>query len=74
MIADVELSAKLASEHSMEVEASADKRLPDELEDFLRDSSFKVQDQPGTENIILTKTFGNETYSVPSTHTYYAPF
>lgn len=52
----------------MEVEAKADKRLPDDLEDFLSDSTFKVQDQPGTENIILTKTFGNETYVAPYLH------
>lgn len=37
--------------------------MPAELEDFLADSSFKVQDQPGTENVILTKKFGNETYA-----------
>lgn len=51
----------------MEEDARSDKRLPDDLEDFLSDSAFKVQDQPGTENIILTKQFGNETY-VPYIH------
>lgn len=35
--------------------------MPQELEDFLSDSQFTVEDKPGTENIKLTKQFGNET-------------
>ncbi|KAK5075280.1 Mitochondrial acidic protein mam33 [Lithohypha guttulata] len=38
--------------------------MPQELQDYLDDSEFKLTDQPGTENIVLTKQFGNETICI----------
>lgn len=66
MTADVELSARLEYERAMEeAETKNSAALPQELEDFLADSDFKIQDQPGTENVIVTKQFGkNETIRV----------
>lgn len=62
---DIELSAKLAQEYSLESDASKpENNNLAELEEFFADASFKIQDQPGTENIILTKKFGNETIKI----------
>ena len=61
--ADAELAAKLDYEKSLEEsETKNPAALPQELQDYLGDSQFKIADQPGTENIVLTKSFGNETY------------
>ncbi|KAK5092814.1 Mitochondrial acidic protein mam33 [Exophiala xenobiotica] len=41
--------------------------LPRELEDFLADSPWTVQDPPGTENIVMTRKLGDESIKVDCT-------
>ncbi|KAL2163417.1 hypothetical protein VTH06DRAFT_5474 [Thermothelomyces fergusii] len=69
---DEEVSAKLASE--IEFEDSVELPVPTTIKDFLENSPFKVQDVPGKENVVLTRTFGDEkitvTFSIADFHDY----
>jgi hypothetical protein len=58
---DEELSVKLESELRFEGEMKENEQLPASVKDFLENSSFELLDTPGKEDVILKRTFGNET-------------
>lgn len=66
---DAELSARFEYERTMEqAETKNSTALPQELQDFLAESDWKVQDQPGTELAVFTRQFGkNENIRVEVT-------
>ncbi|MCJ1446324.1 MAG: hypothetical protein MMC23_006829 [Stictis urceolatum] len=57
---DEELSAKFADELKLERENSDSSDLPPHLKEFLDSSPFQVQDTLGDEEVVLTRSFGNE--------------
>lgn len=57
--ADQELSEKFNAERSLELESN-DSTKAASIEEFLQNSPWKVEDKPGTHEIILTRDFGNE--------------
>ena len=57
---DEEVSAKLASEIEFENDVKQNEPLPASIKDFLDNSPFKVEDVAGKEDVILTRTFGDE--------------
>jgi complement component 1 Q subcomponent-binding protein len=61
---DLLLSAKLDAEQAIETEARDSSSLPPHLQDFITNSPFAIKDIPGTQNVVLTRTFGNETINV----------
>jgi len=60
-VADQELSEKFNVERLLELESRDPSKLPPSIEDFLQSSPFEVIDKPGTHEVALTRTFGNET-------------
>jgi len=36
--------------------------LPPNIKDFLENSPFQLEDTPGQEEVVLTRTFGDEKY------------
>ncbi|KAL2255612.1 hypothetical protein VTK26DRAFT_3017 [Humicola hyalothermophila] len=71
---DEELSAKLASEIEFENDVKDNEPLPASVKDFLDNSPFKVQDTLGQEDVVLTRTYGDEkitvTFSIADLHNY----
>ncbi|KAK3290738.1 mitochondrial glycoprotein [Chaetomium fimeti] len=71
---DEEVSAKLASEIDFEKDVKQNEPLPASIKDFLDNSAFKVEDVPGREDVVLTRTFGDEkitvTFSISDLHSY----
>ena len=59
---DQELSAKLQSELQLEQDLSDTDELPPNIKDFLESSPFQLEDIPGQEEVVLTRTFGDEKY------------
>lgn len=57
---DEELSAKLASEIEFEQDVKENEPVPASIKDFLDNGPFEIQDTPGKEEVVLTRTFGNE--------------
>ena len=57
---NAELSAKLESELSMEKEMRDTDQPPDHIKEYLDNTEFKIQDTPGQEEVVLTRTFGDE--------------
>lgn len=57
---DEELSAKLASEIEFEQDVKENEPVPASIKDFLENGPFEIQDSPGKEEVLLTRTFGNE--------------
>jgi complement component 1 Q subcomponent-binding protein len=57
---DEEVSAKLASEIEFEKDVKQNEPLPASIQDFLDNSPFKIEDVSGKEDVILTRTFGDE--------------
>jgi complement component 1 Q subcomponent-binding protein len=58
---DEELIAKLESEIGMENEMKDDSgEIPTSVKDYLENGPFEVIDTPGNEEVILTRTFGDE--------------
>jgi complement component 1 Q subcomponent-binding protein, mitochondrial len=57
---DGELSAKLGSEIQFESEIKENEPQPVSIKDFLDNSPFKLQDTPGAQNVVLTRTYNNE--------------
>ena len=57
---DEEVSAKLASEIEFEADVKANEQVPASIKDFLDNSPFKVEDVRGKEDVILTRTYGEE--------------
>lgn len=60
---DEELSVKLASEIEFENDVKENEPLPASVKDFLDNSQFKLEDTPGKEDVILTRTYGDEKYA-----------
>lgn len=61
---DQELVAKLESELAVEKEIRDSEQLSPNIQDFLDTSSFKLEDTPGVEEVVLTRQFGDETIRV----------
>ncbi|KAG6357937.1 hypothetical protein INS49_013820 [Diaporthe citri] len=61
---DSELSAKLSSEISFEAEMKENEPQPVSIKDFLDNSPFEIQDIPGAQNVVLTRTYKNEKITV----------
>ncbi|KAJ0115964.1 mitochondrial glycoprotein [Diaporthe amygdali] len=62
--ADSELSAKLNSEIQFETEMKENEPQPVSIKDFLDNSPFEIQDTPGVQNVVLTRTYNNEKITV----------
>ncbi|KAF9031673.1 mitochondrial glycoprotein [Hymenopellis radicata] len=58
---DSALSAKLKEELTYEVEGVSPKDVPDFIKEFKSKGIWKIEDQKFTEDVVLTRTFGNET-------------
>jgi complement component 1 Q subcomponent-binding protein len=57
---DEELSAKLASEIEFEQDVKENEPMPASIKDFLENGPFEIQDSPGKQEVVLTRTFGSE--------------
>ncbi|KAG4422610.1 hypothetical protein IFR04_004231 [Cadophora malorum] len=57
---DVELAAKLDSEIQMENEMKEEGGIPTSVKDYLENGPFEIIDTPGQEDVVLTRTFGDE--------------
>jgi complement component 1 Q subcomponent-binding protein len=57
---DEELSTKLSSEIEFEQDVKENEPMPASIKDFLENGPFEVQDVAGKEEVLLTRTFGNE--------------
>lgn len=57
---DVELSEKLNSEIQFELEMKENEPQPVTVKDFLDNGPFEIQDKPGMQDVVLTRTYGNE--------------
>ena len=57
---DQELSAKFESELQLEKEMRDTGELPANVKDFLDNSPFELHDTPGQEEVVLTRSFGDE--------------
>ena len=57
---DSELSAKLDGEIQFETEMKENEPQPVSIKDFLENGPFEVQDTPGMQDVVLTRTYGNE--------------
>ncbi|KAK4160107.1 mitochondrial glycoprotein [Cladorrhinum sp. PSN259] len=62
--ADAELSAKLEDEIKYETDVKETEQMPASVKDFLENGPFEIQDVPGSEDVILTRTYGNEKITV----------
>lgn len=58
---DSELSAKLLAEMDFESDVKEAEALPVSVKDFLENGPFDIKDTPGVQDVVLTRTFGNET-------------
>ncbi|KAK0625332.1 mitochondrial glycoprotein [Bombardia bombarda] len=71
---DEELSAKLASEIEFEQDVKENEPMPASIKDFIENGPFEIQDTPGKEDVILTRTYGNEkitvSFSIADLHNY----
>jgi complement component 1 Q subcomponent-binding protein, mitochondrial len=57
---DEELIQKFDSEIQMEQDMRDADEVPTSVKDFLENGPFGIQDTPGQEEVVLTRTFGNE--------------
>lgn len=57
---DSELSAKLSAEMDFETGVKEGESLPVSVKDFLENGPFDLKDTPGMQDVVLTRTFGNE--------------
>ncbi|KAH7394169.1 regulatory protein-like protein suaprga1 [Phaeosphaeria sp. MPI-PUGE-AT-0046c] len=55
-----ELVAKLQSEISMEEDMKEDDDLSTNIKEYLENSPFEIEDKPGHQEVVLTRTFGDE--------------
>ncbi|KAJ4384632.1 Mitochondrial acidic protein mam33 [Didymella sp. IMI 355093] len=58
--ANEELVAKLQSEISMEEDMKEDDDLSANIKEYLENSAFELEDKAGNQEVILTRTFGDE--------------
>ncbi|KAI5841286.1 mitochondrial glycoprotein [Tricharina praecox] len=63
-VVDEELALKLESELNLEKEVSENDEIPQIVADFIQNSSFKINDKPGQEEVELIRKFGDETIRV----------
>ncbi|KAI4281342.1 MAG: hypothetical protein L6R35_005678 [Caloplaca aegaea] len=61
---DQELSAKVESELRIENETRDSESLPANIQEFLDNSAFELEDIPGQEEVALTRTFGDESIRI----------
>ncbi|KAI1816999.1 mitochondrial glycoprotein [Poronia punctata] len=59
-----ELAAKLESELQFESEMGENEPGPASIKDFLDNSPYQLKDEPGKQDVFLTRKFGNETITV----------
>ncbi|RAL64702.1 hypothetical protein DID88_001734 [Monilinia fructigena] len=57
---DAELAEKIASEIQMEDELKDQEEIPTSVKDYLENGPFKITDTPGQEEVVLTRSFGDE--------------
>jgi complement component 1 Q subcomponent-binding protein len=57
---DEELIAKLESEIQLENEMKEEGGVPQSVKDYLENCPFEIIDTPGQEDVVLTRTFGDE--------------
>lgn len=57
-----DLVAKLESEIEFESQVKESEEEPASIKDFLENGPFEIKDTPGQEKVVLTRTYGNETY------------
>ncbi|KAM3070029.1 Mitochondrial acidic protein mam33 [Clarireedia jacksonii] len=57
---DAELVEKIANEIEMEEEMKAENEVPTSVKDYLDNCPFEIIDTPGQEEVVLTRTFGDE--------------
>lgn len=57
---DDELVAKLDSEISMEQEMKENSEVPQSVREYLENGPFEIQDVEGSEEVVLTRTYGEE--------------
>ncbi|KAF7860595.1 uncharacterized protein EAF02_010829 [Botrytis sinoallii] len=71
---DAELAEKLASEIQMEEEMKEHEELPTSVKDYMENGPFEILDTPGQEEVILTRSFGDEkirvSFSIADLNTY----
>jgi len=58
---DDELASKLESEIAMEQEMRDNSEVPLSVKEYLENGPFEIQDTPGQEEVVLTRSFGDET-------------
>ncbi|CZT49396.1 related to mitochondrial acidic matrix protein [Rhynchosporium secalis] len=61
---DVELAEKLSSEIQMENDLKEEGGVPTSVKDYIENGPFEVIDTPGQEEVVLTRTFGDEKISI----------
>ncbi|KFY72507.1 hypothetical protein V499_07355 [Pseudogymnoascus sp. VKM F-103] len=61
---DDELVAKLESEISMEQEMKENSEVPQSVREYLENGPFEIQDVEGSEEVVLTRTYGEESIRV----------
>lgn len=59
-----ELVAKLNEEITIEQE-QLDEGLPADLQEYLDNCEFQLEDIPGNQEVALTRTYGDEKYVLP---------
>jgi len=61
---DEELIAKLDSEITMENEMKDAEGIPTSVKDYVENGPFEISDVPGSEEVVLTRKFGDETIKI----------
>ncbi|KAJ8063594.1 hypothetical protein OCU04_007463 [Sclerotinia nivalis] len=71
---DAELAEKLASEIQMEEDMKAQEEIPTSVKDYMENGPFEIIDTPGQEEVVLTRSFGDEkirvTFSIADLNAY----
>ncbi|KAK0713011.1 mitochondrial glycoprotein [Lasiosphaeria miniovina] len=71
---DEELSAKLAGEIEFENELDDTASIPSNVKDYIENGPFELKDTAGAEEVVLTRTFGDEkitvTFSISDIHNF----
>ncbi|CAD6455287.1 c0105f1e-1f1f-4cef-afc8-7fdb8dec0c56 [Sclerotinia trifoliorum] len=71
---DAELVEKLASEIQMEDDMKAQEEIPTSVKDYMENGPFEILDTPGQEEVVLTRSFGDEkirvTFSIADLNAY----
>ncbi|KAK3321651.1 mitochondrial glycoprotein [Apodospora peruviana] len=71
---DEELSQKLQSEIEYEKDVKENEPMPASVKDFLDNGPFEIEDVLGKEEVVLTRTYGNEkitvSFSIADLHNY----